>query len=374
MTHAPLQVLLVEDNPSDAYLLQKFIATEPSMDLVHVECLGDAIHRLSDIRFDAILLDLSLPDSHGLETLQRIHTVDPERPILVLTGLDDEELAIAALREGAQDYLVKGDTPRTWLVRAIHYAIERQQNFDKLQHLNQELVRSNQELEQFAYVVSHDLQQPLQVILGFARILDMKYSHQLEAADQQFISNIISSCQQMAQLIRDLLTYSRVGRTEKQIAPVDCNPLMEKVLAVLQPTIDESRAIIVTDTLPIVHANETHLFQLFENLLSNALKYCPPEQAPQVNISVESRNNEWLFGVRDNGIGIKSENFDQIFQIFNRIHHKDDYPGTGIGLATCKKIVENLGGKIWVDSEAGVGSTFYFTLPTESVPQAAQST
>ena len=156
---------------------------------------------------------------------------------------------------------------------------------------------------------------------------------------------------------------SKVGASEQSKEPIDCNHVIQQVRSDLQPIINDSHAVITTDVLPTIYANETQLMQLFQNLLGNALKYHPPEQPPHVKVSAENRGNEWLFGVHDNGIGIKPEHFDQIFQIFQRLHTKAEYPGTGIGLATCKKIVESHGGQIWVESEPAVGTTLYFTLP-----------
>ncbi len=364
MSNDVTSVLLVEDNTADAYLLEKFLLSVEQIELTQVECLNQAIDYLQEAKFDAILLDLSLPDSRGLDTVRKVHWARPEIPILVLTGLDDEEVAIAALREGAQDYLIKGEIRRTWLVRAIHYAIERQQNLEKLQHLNKELTRSNQELEQFAYVVSHDLQQPLQSIFGFAQILAHIYRGRPAEPVNQYIHQIINASQHMSQLIQDLLTYARVSQPERSCELTDCNQLVEQVIADLQPNINESQAVITTENdLPTLCAHETQLIQLFQNLLSNALKYHLPEQPPHVQVSAKHRENEWCFGIHDNGIGIKPEHFDQVFQIFQRLHTKEEYPGTGIGLATCKKIVENHGGRIWVDSEPAIGTTFYFTLP-----------
>jgi signal transduction histidine kinase len=364
VTNDVTSVLLVEDNAADAYLLCKFLATVEHIELTQVECLNDAINCLQTNKFDAILLDLSLPDSRGLNTVKRIHEANPKVPILVLTGLDDEEVAIAALREGAQDYLVKGDIQRPWLVRAINYAIERQQNLDKLQHLNDELTRSNKELEQFAYVVSHDLQQPLQGIFGFAKILAYTYADCPDEPVNQYIGQIINASQHMSQLIQDLLTYARVNQTKQTCELIDCNRVIEQVLIELQPSIHESHAVVTQQNrLPTLCANETHLTQLFQNLLSNALKYHLPEQPPYVQVSAKHQENEWCFGVHDNGIGIQPEYFDKVFQIFQRLHTKEEYPGTGIGLATCKKIVESHGGRIWVDSKPTIGTTFYFTWP-----------
>ena len=359
----PLKILLVEDNPADAHLLRRFLTKVEPVELVDAERLDEAIRYLQETSFDAILLDLTLPDSRGLNTVKKIHQASSEVPILVLTILDDEESAIAALRAGAQDYLVKGQINRLWLVRAIHYAIERQQTLDKLQHLNQELERSNQELERFAHVVSHDLQQPLQSVYGFARLLETVCASHSNEAVSQYISHIIRASQRMTRLIQNLLAYSQVSQLEPLRKPVNCNRVLTQVLSDLQPMIDKSQATVITDTLPTLEADKTCLAQLFQNLLSNAIKYHPPHQAPQVTVTAQAQGSLWRFGIHDNGIGISPEDADQIFQVFHRLHSAADYPGTGIGLAICKKIVENHRGRIWVDSDTTAGTTFYFTLP-----------
>ncbi|MEB3214246.1 MAG: ATP-binding protein [Leptolyngbyaceae bacterium] len=359
-----IQVLLVEDDPADAHLLQRFLIATTQIELTHVECLEDAIQLLNSSHLDAVLLDLSLPDSRGIDTVRHVHRVSPRTPLLVLTGLDDEETAIAALREGAQDYLVKGEIQRSWLVRAIHYAIERQQTLDKLQQLNRELARSNQELEQFAHIVSHDLQQPLQGILGFAEILDVLYREHREADFLKYINHIIDSGRSMSRLIGDLLEYSTVGAPEPSAGWANCHDAMDRVLGILSPAIHDSNARITMDDLPDeITMQETHLVQVLQNLIGNALKYRHPGRAPNVHISFESKNNQYLFGIHDNGIGISPEYSDQVFQIFKRLHTNLEYSGTGIGLATCKKIVEQYGGQIWVESTPSSGSTFFFTLP-----------
>ena len=363
MSNVPINVLLVEDNTADAYLIRKFLSSEANISLTHVERLDEAIESLQQTHFDAILLDLTLPDSQNVETVRGMHVADVELPIIVLTGLDDEEIAIAALREGAQDYLVKGEIQKSSLVRAIYYAIERQQTLDELQHLNRELTRSNEELERFAYVVSHDLQQPLQSILGFAQLLVITQRERLDDAANGYVDRIVASSQQMSQLIQDLLDYARIGAAEQPHEHVDCKQLVEEILSELTPTIEETQARVIVGGLPIIEGIPSQLRQLFQNLLSNALKYYLPENIPQVVISATSEEEDWTFKVQDNGIGIESKYLSKIFQIFERLHSKDDYPGTGIGLSTCKKIVESHRGHIWIESEPSVGTTVYFTLP-----------
>jgi len=362
-----LKVLLVEDNKPDARLLEKFLvkAENNKYELVQIELLQEAIACLEADHFDVVLLDLGLPDSQGLDTVRQMHAAVPQVPIVVLTGWDDEEIAMQALREGAQDYLVKGEIQPLWLVRAINYAIEREKMLEKLEKLNEDLARSNQELEQFAYIVSHDLQQPLMSISGFAKLLVKTYEHSLDAKALHFIDRIVTGASRMQELITDLLSYSRLGKKEFVLDATDCNQVVEQVLSNLQGAIASNGATIAYENLPTVMGNEWQLAQLFQNLIANGIKYRRPESAPRVKISVEMKQkfNEWQFGIHDNGIGIEPEHFERIFEIFLRLHNAEEYSGTGIGLAICKKIVEGHKGRIWVESELGVGTSFYFTIP-----------
>lgn len=361
-----LRILLVEDNPADARILQKYLIPLdrlPQFEILWVKHLDEALEYLASEVFNAILLDLGLPDSQGLETVRQVYARVPKIPIVILTGLDDEELAVEALRQGAQDYLVKGEFRRPWLVRAIQYAIERQQIIEQLQQVNDELARSNHELEEFAYIASHDLQQPLMSIGAFAQLILMKSEGNLDAKIEGYLTQILQAVARMQQLIRDLLAYSRIGMAERPAEPTDCNEVLAEVLNDLQSAIDESQARITADPLPIIAVNPRQLIQLFTNLIGNAIKYRAAEIPPHIHIRVEPQLDRWCFEVRDNGIGIELEYFDRIFQIFQRLHSPRAYPGTGIGLAICKKIVESYGGKIWVESSVNSGSRFFFTLP-----------
>jgi two-component system, sensor histidine kinase and response regulator len=361
-----LKVLLVEDNPADAFVLQRLLTPTghlPQFHILWVKCLEDALQALNNDTFNAILLDLGLPDSQGLETVRQVYEIAPKIPIVVLTGLDDEEIAVDTLRQGAQDYLVKGEIHRPWMVRAIHYAIERQQIVEQLQKLNDELARSNHELEQFAYIASHDLQQPLMSIGAFAQLITMKSQGHLDPKVDRYLTQILQAVTRMQQLIQDLLVYSRIGMGDRPTEPTDCNRILAEALEGLQGSIAESGAIIRADPLPTVRADPAQLLQLFSNLLGNAIKYHRPDEPPQIYIVVKPQRHEWCFEMRDNGIGIESEYFDRVFQIFQRLHSASTYPGTGIGLAICKKIVESYGGRIWVESTFDSGSSFFFTLP-----------
>jgi two-component system, chemotaxis family, sensor kinase Cph1 len=226
----------------------------------------------------------------------------------------------------------------------------------------EELARSNTELQQFAYVASHDLQEPLRMMASFVQLLAKRYKGQLDADADEFIDYIVDGAARMQRLINDLLNYSRVGSRGKDFAPTDCAAVLRTVCANLRAAIEESGAVVITDPLPTVIADETQLVQLFQNLLSNAIKFRGDKPA-RIYIGAERRANEWLFRLRDNGIGIEPQYVERIFLIFQRLHGRSRYPGTGIGLAIAKKIVERHAGRIWVESELGKGSTFYFTLP-----------
>jgi len=229
-----------------------------------------------------------------------------------------------------------------------------------------ELKRSNQELEQFAYVASHDLQEPLRMITSYTNLLARRYAPQLDSDASEFMNFAIDGAKRMQVLINDLLTYSRVGTKGKALVTIDTDSVLEKTLTVLQVAIAETGAEVTHDKLPPIQGDDVQIGQLLQNLIGNALKY-RNENAPRVHISCREEGENWLFSVQDNGIGIDPKFADKIFVIFQRLHTKEAYPGTGIGLAVCKKIVERHGGTIWVKSEPGAGSTFYFTVPTGSV-------
>ncbi|MEQ8382723.1 MAG: PAS domain S-box protein [Coleofasciculus sp. A1-SPW-01] len=239
---------------------------------------------------------------------------------------------------------------------------ERKHDEEQLQQLNQQLQRSNQELEQFAYVASHDLREPLRKIRSYSDLLVKRYQGQLDERADKYIGYITDSVIRMQALITDLLTYSRVSRNELVLEPTDLGEILQQTLTDLSPAIEENQAIINTTHLPIVQANSLQIRQVLQNLIANAIKFSR-EQPPQIDIKADCQDNFWQISIQDNGIGIDPSYSDRIFAIFQRLHYREEYPGTGIGLAICQKIVERHGGKIWVESELGQGSTFYFTLP-----------
>ena len=242
---------------------------------------------------------------------------------------------------------------------------ERKQAEAALARQADELRRSNAELEQFAYVASHDLQEPLRMVASYAKLLANRYQGRLDADADEFIAYMVDGATRMQQLINSLLTYSRIGSRGQEYAPVSCEAVLDQVLGDLAVSVEESGAGVTRDPLPTIMADATQLTQLFQNLISNSVRF-RGQQPPKIHISAARRTGDWLFSVRDNGIGIEPQYFDRIFVIFQRLHTRAEYPGTGIGLAVCKKIVERHGGRIWVESQAGQGSTFFFTLPAAS--------
>ncbi len=240
----------------------------------------------------------------------------------------------------------------------------------KLAQRSQDLARSNDELERFAYVASHDLQEPLRMVTSYMQLIARRYRGQLDADADVFIDFAVDGANRMKALINDLLTYSRVGTRGKPLAPTDCEEALAYALANLQIAIAETDATVTHDPLPTVLADEHQLVQLLQNLIGNGLKF-HGATPPRIHISAYLTEQMWTFAVSDNGIGVEPEYFERIFIVFQRLHAKDEYPGTGIGLAVCKKIVERHNGRIWVESTPGAGSTFYFTLPAAEPDNAA---
>lgn len=225
-----------------------------------------------------------------------------------------------------------------------------------------ELARSNADLQQFAYVASHDLKEPLRMVASYTQLLARRYKGKLDSDADEFIRYAVDGANRMQWLINDLLAYSRVTSQEQVFEEVDCTKVLEEVMSNLQLSIEESRAVVTHDPLPTVMADGGQLGQLFQNLIANAITF-HGEEPPAVHVSAERKANEWLFSVRDNGVGLDPQYAERIFVIFQRLHDREEYPGTGIGLAICKKVVERHGGRIWVVSQVGQGATFYFTLP-----------
>jgi PAS domain S-box-containing protein len=236
----------------------------------------------------------------------------------------------------------------------------------------EDLARSNKELEQFAYVASHDLQEPLRMVSSYVQLLARRYQGKLDSDADDFIGFAVEGAGRMKVLINDLLTFSRIGTRGGELTPVMLEDVFNRVVRTLDLTIEENKAVITHDALPQVMADQGQMLQLFQNLIGNALKF-RSDKPPKVHVGVRREEDQWLFYVRDNGIGIDPQFWERIFIIFQRLHTREEYQGTGIGLAICRKIIERHGGRIWVESEVDKGSTFYFTLtPVDEAVLASQ--
>lgn len=489
-----MRVLVVEDNPTQS-TFARISLQRRGLDVNCASTLEDALSQLRKNSIDVVLLDLSLPDSTGIETFYKIRSVAGGIPTVVFTGLDDQEVAIEALKNGAQDYLIKGLAGDDSVYRCLQYAIERnkvevalrtserrlriilENSYDAFvsmdtgwcitewntqaertfgmtreevlgrslavivphhlrkqyardvdeyfksdqgtvlrmtsemmgvhkdghefpieivifkireddnymfcafarditerKHVNEELehrvqertaelTQINEELRQFAKIASHDLQEPLRAVQGFANLLSESSKDQLDSDAQEFIGYILNGTQRMQQLIQSVLMHSSISREDNiENLTTDCNSVIEEVLENLDASMKDTHARLDVDSLPDVAVERSQMVQLFQNLISNAIKYRDKE-APHIHITADKSVNEWLFSVRDNGIGIDPKYADKIFDMFARLHGKTKYTGTGMGLAICKKIVTSHGGKIWVESEVGQGCIFLFTLP-----------
>ncbi|MBI4962949.1 MAG: GAF domain-containing protein [Desulfomonile tiedjei] len=253
-------------------------------------------------------------------------------------------------------------------IGALRSRAKREETEEALALQAEELARSNLELKQFAYVASHDLQEPLRNLISCVQLLDKKFKDRLGSEADKYIGYAVDSAARMQALIEALLAYSRIGTLAKPFKLVDCQKVIESSLANLRTAISESQAVVTYDPLPRLTADEMQLTQLFQNLLGNAIKF-RADKPPKIHVSAAEHEGEWVFSIEDNGIGFEKEYADRIFSIFQRLHTRTEYEGTGIGLAIAKKIVQRHGGRIWVESEYGKGSTFYFTIPAQAIDQ-----
>jgi two-component system sensor histidine kinase/response regulator len=384
MSDHRLTVLLVEDNPGDARLIRESLTdlSGNSFELETTDRLTSALLRLSAGGIDAVLLDLALPDSKGRDTFSKAKAQAPTVPIIVLTGLGDEALALKMVQEGAQDYVTKMDLNGSVLSRSIRYAIEREKSEQQILKFNEELeerVRertaelraANEELEAYSASVSHDLRGPLHVIDGYAEMLEGMLGPAMNPEAMKFLRYIHTSVQEMAHITEDLLRLSRLGRQPLNLRPTNLDEILGPILAECQRAGKGRKIEWKIGNLPDVICDQGLIKQVFANLISNALKYTHFRDNAVIEIGESTNGEESAIFIRDNGAGFDMKHADKLFGAFQRLHRAEEFEGNGVGLATVRRIVQRHGGRIWAESELNKGATFYFTLASRNSTLAA---
>ena len=377
------KILIVDDQPNNLFAMKK-VLDSLNAELFTAQSGNEGLSLTLRHDFALVLLDVQMPEMDGFEVAALMKDNDNTKnvPIIFVTAISKEDAHIfAGYESGAVDYLFKPVNPdilRSKVTvflelhrqrRALADENARRRRAEKeLSRYTEELERSNRDLEQFAYIASHDLKEPLRMVSSYTQLLAEEYEGKLDEEADKWMKYATDGAKRMQQLIDALLQYSQVGRADAPMEPVDLQETVELVLANLEVTRREANAQIEVDSLPTVRGSRTELMRLFQNLIGNALKF-HGEDNPVIAVSCEAQGENWEITVEDNGIGIEPEYRERIFQIFQRLHTRDEYPGTGIGLSMCKKIVEHHGGHIWIESVPGEVTTFHFTLRMEPVPQ-----
>jgi len=372
----PLRVVIVEDNSADAELVLRELRRSgfqvSSEEAQTAEQFRRAIRKSVP---EVVLADYNLGQWRGMETLEIMRQEGVEAPLILVSGALGDVTAVECIKLGATDYVLKDALAR--LPISIRRALEekrlreeRKLALEALAKKAEALTISNQELEQFAYVASHDLQEPLRMVASYTQLLAEKYKGKLDQQADKYIGYAVEGAVRMQTLIQDLLAFSRAGRPGTEMKDTDCNFVVEGALRNLQAAVSESGALVVYKDLPHVLGNAPQLQQVFQNLIGNGIKFRGGD-APLIQIGAERRERDWWLTLSDNGIGIPPEFADEVFVIFKRLHTRTEYSGNGIGLSICKKIIEYHGGKIWVERQEGPGTTFRFTLPALGEETAA---
>jgi signal transduction histidine kinase len=378
MTEQAVKILLVDDRQEDLLALEVVLSNE-NYEFYKGNSGRDALRiLLKEQDFAIILIDIQMPLMDGFETATLIRENEKLKniPIIFLTANNDSQDNIfKGYQKGAVDYLIKPVVPEILTAKVSVFVdlykknrelIAQKQSltglYRELAQRSEELARSNKELEKFAYVASHDMQEPIRTMVSFIQLLELKIKNNPDEETKQYMDFVVSASHRMRDLITGLLQYARINREEKPFEEVDCKDVVNEVIENLHSRILEEKVIIEADSLPVITADYVQIVQLFQNLIVNAIKF-RSKNSPVIKISSRKADGSYLFSIEDNGIGIEQKHADRIFEIFQRLHPLGEYDGTGIGLAICKKIVERFKGKIWMESVKEKGTTFYFTIP-----------
>ena len=354
-----LKFLIIDDNPADAGILRRNLQkiSQFECEALHSLDYESASGLLRKNTFDCIFLDYRLGAESGMEILNKIRESGEDVPIIACTGHGDESVAVELMKGGTQDYLTKHQINPHTLLHAIESSIYKVQ-------LERKLAEKKEELEAFVAVSSHDLKAPLRRITTFSQLLKEEYQPEKDSESQtkQYLEGIIKNASYMNTLIQTLLDYTRLDCPDKKFENIDLPNLVSEILLLLEPLIKESEAEIRVEHLPTVSGDPIGLRQLFQNLITNAIKFRHSDKHPIIHITSSLEDDFWRISVQDNGIGIDQEHHNIIFSPLKRLHGESEYEGTGIGLAICKKVIKRHGGRVWIESEIDKGTTFHFTL------------
>jgi two-component system, sensor histidine kinase and response regulator len=381
--HRKPKILIVDDREENLIALERLLS-DLDLDLYKATSGNEALRITLHHDFALALLDIQMPGMDGYELAQILR--DEEKtarlPFIFISAIYKDHINIfKGYEKGAFSYITKPFEPEV-LTNKVKFFIEKHQQEQALKDMHlileervkartAELERSNADLEQFAYVASHDLQEPLRMVASYVELLQHRYADKLDKDAHEYIGFAVDGAMRMKQLINDLLSFSRSTKTSDPV-PLELDAVLVSVLDNLKSAIRERNALITNDPLPTVVADRTGMVQVFQNLLTNAIKFSAQGVRPLIHIGVSEGAGEWTFSVRDNGIGIDERYAPKVFKIFAQLNSKTSYPGTGIGLSVARKIIERAGGRIWLRSQLGQGSTFYFTIlkSASSVPAA----
>ncbi|MBF0119641.1 MAG: response regulator, partial [Desulfobacterales bacterium] len=365
-----INILLIEDHQYEAeILIQNFILSNIlDINTKWVNCLSDGIDLLKNKSFDLIILDLNLPDSSGLETFNTIHRCYPDIPIIIYSSDDDINTATQAIQKGAQDYLIKQRWDKGYYVsRAIRMSIERDQNLKRLKNTQEALNESNKlnrQLNEFTFIISHVLREPIRGIYNLTDFFVNEYGNILNKEQKSIFDIVLRQCKRQEDQIVALLKYSRIGRMELKIEKTDLDIIIKDMIPILKSSMkNEIIDFQIPRPLPTIYCDKSLVSEIYQNLITNAVKYNDKvKKIVEIGFN-ELVDNSKIFYIKDNGIGIEKNNYEKIFGMFYRPHDQNEYGGgLGVGLSIAQKIIEQHGGKIWLDSKPNEGTVFYFTI------------
>lgn len=361
--HPQANILLVDDIPANLLALEQTLKSS-ELKIYKASSGNEALSLVLDHEFACILMDVQMPSMNGFEAAEILQKDKDTRdiPIIFVTAVHrDESYKLAGYQVGAVDYLYKPINPSIVKSKVSVFAkLHKQQKALKV--TAQQLQQSNKNLEQFSYIASHDLQEPLRKVSTFSDLLNDHFGSELDDDASLYLHEISKAVRRMSNLIKSLLSFSRANSNEYKKEMVNYNSLISKVVSDLSVLIKEKNAVIKWNNLPNVTSVKILMGQVFQNLICNGLKYCTAEP-PIIHIQAHKDKSNWIFSIKDNGIGIDKKHQEKIFGIFQRLHSRDKYEGTGIGLSLCQRIINRHDGKIWAESSPEKGSTFFFSLP-----------